>query len=273
MLFGLVRRPIEQTPVGVIVARAQKPRQMTMPSPVGRSLLCITYFQHALPSGVFPAMNPLADPSTADSRRRTKAPDRIGWTVVLHLLAYFVHQSVPRYFVFTKESYGGHFWARASWLFPRVVCALVAVVIGPMKFSPRMRCDHLSFHRIAGRVYVVAALLGAAASWGMAARIAGAPAYATGLACLGAAWVTTTLMAFFAFRRKNLIQHRQWMVRTYVVAFAFVTLRLANDATGFTKVLGEDERAKLLAWGCWAIPLLATEVVLQAPAVFKKRPP
>ena len=195
-----------------------------------------------------------------------------GWAIVLLLLAYFVVKNVPRYFIFTPSSYGSYFWPRASWLFPHVVCGLVAVVIGPLQFWPRIRSNYLTFHRLAGRVYVAVVLVGVVASWGVAARITGAPAYAAGLACLGGAWATTTLMAFVSIRRGNVAQHRQWMVRSYVVTFAFVTFRLCDELMAAHKVLDGDERAKLLAWGCWAIPLLATEVVLQAGAVFRRSP-
>jgi len=36
-------------------------------------------------------------------------------------------------------------------------------------------------------------------------------------------------------------------------------------------ILGDDERATLLAWGCWAVPLLITEVIIQSGALFKTR--
>jgi len=219
----------------------------------------------------YPAINPPSTPSAVDSGKRTHALNWIGWSLVLGLLAYFVQKNVPRYFVFTPQSYGSYFWPRVTWLFPHVACGLLAVIIGPLQFWPRMRRDYLQAHRIAGRAYVVAVVAGSVASWGMAAKISGAPAYSMGLACLGLAWVTTTLMAFVAIRRKHLLQHRQWMVRSYVVTFAFVSFRLADDLMGAAKILDSDERAKLLAWGCWAIPLLVTEVVLRAGAVFRGR--
>jgi hypothetical protein len=61
------------------------------------------------------------------------------------------------------------------------------------------------------------------------------------------------------------------MVRSYVVTFAFVTFRLVDDSMRAAHLLGDEERSKLLAWACWAIPLLVTEVILQSSAVFKPR--
>jgi len=216
-------------------------------------------------------MNAPETPSVSVTAKRPDLLVVLAWFVILCLVAYFVAKNVPRYFVFTPQSYGQYFWARASWLFPHVACGLLAVLIGPLQFWPRMRRDYLNAHRIAGRVYVVTVLAGAVAALGMAAKADGGAAYAAGLAGLAVAWVVTTLMAFVAIRRGNLFQHKQWMVRSYVVTFAFVTFRLLDDAMRAGHILADEERGKLLAWACWAVPLLVTEVVLQAGSVFKTR--
>jgi uncharacterized membrane protein len=194
------------------------------------------------------------------------------WFVILSALAYFVIRNVPRYFVFTPKSYGEYFWSKASWLFPHVVCGVLAAVLGPLQFWPRLRRDYLPFHRVAGRVYVVAVLVGAVASVGMASKIgADDAAYAWGLIGLAGAWVVTTGLAFVAIRRKHIVLHKQWMIRSYVVTFAFVSFRLTEDLMRAGNILTNHERGAVLAWGCWAVPLLVTEVILQAGAIFKAR--
>lgn len=197
---------------------------------------------------------------------------RFSWLVLLSALAYFLVKNVPRYFVFTPKSYGNYFWPKAGWLFPHVVCGLLAVVIGPLQFWPRMRRDYLPFHRVAGRIYVGVVLIGAIAACGMAASVGREDVvYALGLIGLAVAWVVTTAMAFVAIRRKNLLQHQQWMVRSYVVTFAFVTFRLTEDLMRANNLLTPNDRGALMAWACWAIPLLFAEVAIQAEAVFKRR--
>jgi Predicted membrane protein (DUF2306) len=39
------------------------------------------------------------------------------------------------------------------------------------------------------------------------------------------AWVVTTGMALYAIRERRIEQHREWMLRSYTVTFAFVTYR------------------------------------------------
>ncbi len=218
-------------------------------------------------------MSTAATPATAVSARKPHLLAWISWTVVLSCLAYFLFNNVPRYFVLTPKSYGSYFWPRAHWLLPHVASGLLAIVIGPMQFWPRMRSRYLNAHRLAGRVYVVTVLTGSIAALGMASTIPNEPAYALGLTFLAVAWLATTSMAFIAVRRGNIPQHRQWMVRSYVVTFAFVTFRLVERAMGAYHILPEESRDVVLAWGCWSIPLLVTEVVMQARLVFSPRAP
>ena len=209
--------------------------------------------------------------STAVDARKSRALVRLGWVALLAVLAYFIWKYIPHYAVFTPASYGSDFWPRRSWLVPHIASGLLAILIGPVQFWPRMRRDYLQAHRIAGRVYVVTVLCGAAAALGLAATINGSPAYSTGLAGLAVAWLTTTGMAFIAIRRKNILQHRQWMVRSYVVTFAFVTFRLADDAMRAGHIMADDERSKMLAWASWAVPLLVAEVLIQSRSIFRAR--
>jgi uncharacterized membrane protein len=193
------------------------------------------------------------------------------WIILLGLLGYFIDTHVPRYFVYTAQSYGAYFWSRAHWLLPHVACGLLAVLIGPVQFWSGMRSRYMKAHRIAGRVYVAMVAVGAVASVGMAVQIDNGSGYSVGLCALALAWVTTTGMAFVAIRRRHIAQHKQWMVRSYVVTFAFVTFRLLDESMGAHHIMSNEERANVLAWACWAVPLLVTEVVLQSRAVFATR--
>jgi Predicted membrane protein (DUF2306) len=48
---------------------------------------------------------------------------------------------------------------------------------------------------------------------------------AFGLGGLALAWMLTTGMALIAIRRSLVDQHKEWMIRSYVVTFGFVTFR------------------------------------------------
>ena len=95
-------------------------------------------------------------------------------------------------------------------------------------------------------------------------------AYASGLFALAMAWMLTSGMALTAILKRNFIQHKQWMVRSYVVTFAFISFRIVDDVMAYYGLGGDTERRAMLAWGCWAVPLLLTETVIQGKQVFAR---
>ncbi|MAW80230.1 MAG: hypothetical protein CMI63_08320 [Parvularcula sp.] len=79
------------------------------------------------------------------------------------------------------------------------------------------------------------------------------------LAALGAAWLAAAAMAWRAARNKKFEQHRAWMIRSYVLAWAFVLCRLlaTQPATG---ALGDGSAA---VWLSWIVPFFVCEIGLQ----------
>jgi len=53
------------------------------------------------------------------------------------------------------------------------------------------------------------------------------------------------------------------MLRSYVIAFGFVTFRVMAMSPLFAGLGSKAERLTALLWLCWTVPLLVTEVVLQ----------
>ncbi len=188
----------------------------------------------------------------------------------LALIAYFVLTYVPRFFVFTEASYTPYFWSRVSWIFPHVLAGVVAITIGPMQLWAGIRNRYRKFHRVAGRTYVLMVLLGSFAAFALSLTASFSLAYRSGLFFLAVAWLATTGMAFTAIRRRNFTQHRQWMIRSYVVTFAFVTFRVGQDVMAATGIATLDETRATMAWASWAVPLLITEMVFQSRAIFAK---
>ena len=70
-------------------------------------------------------------------------------------------------------------------------------------------------------------------------------------------------MALYAVLSGHIQIHKEWMVRTYVVTFSFVTFRLLNDFGPTSRLEPANDRANTIVWACWVIPLLVSEVILQ----------
>ena len=122
-----------------------------------------------------------------------------------------------------------------------------------------------------GKAYLVSILIASMASLNLSINkmiiTEHITTFGTGLIGLAIAWISTSAMAFWAARSKNFVQHREWMVKSYVVTFAFVTFRLVEKLL----LVGFDmkglEVANILAWSCWSIPLLVTEMILQGQKI------
>jgi hypothetical protein len=54
------------------------------------------------------------------------------------------------------------------------------------------------------------------------------------------------------------------MIRSYVFTFGFVFFRLLLDPLISLEIAPRPEIVSAVSWMCWAVPLLATEVVLSA---------
>jgi len=120
-------------------------------------------------------------------------------------------------------------------LIPHTLCGVIALLAGPMQFSSRLRQRHLKFHRGLGRIYVVCVFIGAFTGIALAAGRPGLP----GTSMQAAAWMVCTTAAFITARNRQIVQHRQWMARSYAVTFTFVSSRVFNLVPAYWSHLGD----------------------------------
>ena len=138
-------------------------------------------------------------------------------------------------------------------LIPHTLCGFVALLAGPLQFSSRLRRRYLKFHRLLGRIYVVAVFAGALTGIALAAGRPGLP----GTSVQATAWIVCTSAAFITARNGRIPQHRQWMARSYAVTFTFVSSRVLNLWPRYWSHLGDS----LSAVGVIAFTLVSLLVV------------
>jgi len=115
---------------------------------------------------------------------------------------------------------------------------IVALISGTLQLWIGFRQRAMRLHRWTGRVYLAAAAVGIVGAFLMAVyttpRSFGIP-----LMGLATAWILTTGVAWAAIVRRKVVLHKEWMIRSYLVAFAFVTFRFITDLLpGVTAKLG-----------------------------------
>lgn len=206
-------------------------------------------------------------------------PKLVALAVVLLIAGGFVLKYVFHYYlnyseaVFTDPLRGAaNYWKMRGWLMLHITSGMVALLTGPWQFSQRLRQRYLQLHRINGRVYVIAVLCGCTAGFRLAVGTTFGKAWGVGLAFLAFAWATTTLMAYYAVRKRQIAIHKEWMVRSYVVTFAFVTFRVLNDYPPMMTWLPDADRSNVYVWACWAVPLLIVEVIIALVRMRKMKP-
>jgi uncharacterized membrane protein len=120
-------------------------------------------------------------------------------------------------------------------LIPHTLAGTLALLIGPINFSSRIRQRHLRLHRILGYIYVISVFVGSFTGIALAAGRPGLP----GTSMQAAAWMVCTTVAVVTARNRQIKVHRQWMARSYAVTFTFVSSRVLNLVPAYWSHLGD----------------------------------
>jgi uncharacterized membrane protein len=185
----------------------------------------------------------------------------LGFVLLVALL--FVLKYVFHYYLNYNPAGFTIWWPRRGWLLMHITGGMVALLIGPFQFSQRLRQRYTKVHRVMGRTYLIAIGCASSAALYLAVTTILGWAWGVALASLAIAWITTSGMAFYAILRRQIPIHREWMVRSYVVTFGFVVFRVLNDYGPTSRLEPAGDRRVACVWLCWALPLLAAEVIMQ----------
>lgn len=157
----------------------------------------------------------------------TPWPVRIAWLILallcLGIAFYAAHYLLhpPR-----KPAEALHNPQGVPWLFVHVAGAVTALVLGSFQFLPRLRRGASPPHRWIGRLYVLGCLAGGAAGLILAPGSSAGPIAAAGFGSLAILWMAVTLQGWRAVRQGRFAEHRRWMIRSWALTLAAVTLRL-----------------------------------------------
>ena len=171
---------------------------------------------------------------------------------------------------YLSASYGPPEYApRRGWLMLHITGGMVAILTGPVQLWLGLGDRGMTWHRRMGMVYMAAVAAGALGGYYMAFKTDFGWLFGASLVGLATAWVTTTAMAFVAIKKSLVEQHKEWMIRSYVMTFAFVIFRLLQPLLQNVGTITEQLAAA--GWLCWTIPLLTTELVLQGRKILRVR--
>jgi hypothetical protein len=180
-------------------------------------------------------------------------------------LFFWVFVAAP-YLRFEQSTFGRFpdlYWPRRYPLIVHIAGGSVALLVGPIQLWLGETRRKLGWHRTLGWTYLGAVAISCSAAYYMALTSPVGWVFASGLFGLAVAWTLTTGMAYLAIARRVIEQHREWMIRSYVVTFAFVVFRIFAAVTESMGIGTPVERVSAAAWFCWAVPLAIAEPILQ----------
>lgn len=132
-----------------------------------------------------------------------------------------------------------------------VVAAMIALLVGPLQFVRRLRTLWPAFHRATGKLYVAAILIGSPAGFVLALGSTAGPLAAAGFATVALLSVAFTWLGWRAAVNRQFAAHRVWMLRSWAMTSAAITLRLYLPFAGLVLGLPFYTAYPVIAWLSW----------------------
>jgi uncharacterized membrane protein len=139
-------------------------------------------------------------------------------------LAVFSYRYLPRIGPMSPDILRNLF--QRPWLDVHVAGAATALLVGPLQFLPRLRKARRAVHRWLGRIYVAACLTGGVGGFVMAFGSTAGPIATAGFGSLAVIWILANVQGWRMAVERRFDAHRAWMIRSFAMTFAAVTLRL-----------------------------------------------
>jgi hypothetical protein len=166
-------------------------------------------------------------------------------------------------FLRIKQDYVGMWHYRLAF-FTHVFTAPICLLAGFTQFSGSLRRKWPQLHRRAGWLYA-ASVIGLAAPSGFWMGI-----YANGgirsqiaFCLLGILWLLFTILAVQTAMKKQFVQHRNWMLRSFALAMSAITLRAWKFALVALLHPRPMDLYMVVAWLGWTLNLLIVEIWIQ----------
>jgi len=144
--------------------------------------------------------------------------------------------------------------------YTHIIAGGLALLIGWLQFSNKLRLNSHSTHRNVGKLYIFLALFGSVSGIHLAFFAQGGNVARLGFASLGIIWFCTSLISYLRVRQGNIVWHRKMALLSYSACFSAVTLRLWLQLfikNGMDFFLAYQ----IVSWLCW-IPNVLIAVVL-----------
>lgn len=144
-----------------------------------------------------------------------------------------------------------------------ITSSAIVLIAGLPQFLPALLRSYPAFHRWSGRVYVFTILILASTS-GLAIALfanGGLPAK-TGFVMQCILWWFLTFMAYLKAAQKNYREHINWMIRSYAITLAAMSLRTEGYLMHYLLHTKPIETYVTITWLSWVGNWMIAEILI-----------
>jgi hypothetical protein len=191
------------------------------------------------------------------------------FAVIAAMVVYVLYHN-ERFLIDPNHPIWHHYEPFKWWLLPHGLAGACVVLLAPLQFIDSLRQRYTTVHRTIGTLYVIGVfLLAPTGIWIQYQDEAQGAARSFTLEAMlqsGVLMITTGLGCVYALKRQFTF-HRQWMIRSYAVALAFVEVRVILGLTGLDTP-PDWHVIETVVWSCTAVSLLIADLANQ---VYERR--
>jgi hypothetical protein len=139
-----------------------------------------------------------------------------------------------------------------------------ALLTVPFQLLPAIR-RRRAIHRWVGRAYASAVIIAGPAGLALSVGTTAGPIAGLGFGLLAVIWIYVTGQGWLTARARRFDEHRRWMIRSFSLTFAAVTLRIYMPLSAIAG-LDVAQAYVAIAWLAWVPNLIVAELYLRRAA-------
>ncbi len=130
-------------------------------------------------------------------------------------------------------------------------------LLGPALLLKEVRNKKYESPPVAGKVYVLCVLVSSVCALCLTFVTTNRVGYmyTVSIWFMLLAWVCTTGIAYWTIRRRMIAEHEEWMVRSYIVTFAFIVQNYILKIPILMSLGSFAEVSPNIFWFSWSLPL------------------
>lgn len=189
------------------------------------------------------------------------------WLMLRLTLEYIPAQSDVSFLMIKQTEVNTH-TEYLYFFYAHVYTSIFVLFSGFIAVFVKPKAAFRNLHKFFGKIYVILLLLIAApsgiymgfyANGGILAKIS--------FVILGILWWFTTYKAYLEIRKKNVLNHKKWMYRSYALAVSAITLRLWKVVLVYFFQPNPMDVYELIAWLGWVPNLILTEILIKTKMI------